>query len=459
MKATPIKELVASVHGTLHCGDSAAEVHSVSTDTRTIGVGSAFFALKGENFDAHDFLEKAVEEGASAIVVERVPEGVDFGAAAVVVVKDSLNALQAFAAWYIRQLDVEVVGVTGSNGKTSTKDFTRAVLSQKFKVRSTKGNLNNHIGLPLSVLSTEADDEVCVFEMGMNHPGEIAPLCQIAKPRIGIITNIGTAHIEYMGSREAIAEEKGALARSLPNDGVLVVSAACDYADYFRDHTRARIMVVGNGRGEVRAEELKMDSTGSEFMLVIDAQESQKVKLPVVGRHMVANALLAAGVGRTLGMTIQEIAAGLNEAGLTSGRLRSFDSGGVTVFDDTYNANPESMKAAIETLAELKVSNTSHRYVVLGKMAELGKHAASASREIGSLAAERGIAVMTLGDDARAISSAAAESGAEAVHFDTVDAAADWLQTSCVSGDAVLFKGSRAAAMERVMHKAFPTNN
>ncbi|MFC5050212.1 UDP-N-acetylmuramoyl-tripeptide--D-alanyl-D-alanine ligase [Rubritalea spongiae] len=459
MKTTPIEQLVASVHGTLYCGDSSTVVTSVSTDTRTIGAGSAFFALKGENFDAHDFLEKAVAAGAAAIVVERVPEGVDFGSAAIVVVQDSLTALQSFAAWYIRQLDVEVVGITGSNGKTSTKDFTRAVLGERFKVHSTKGNLNNHIGLPLSVLSAEEDDEVCVFEMGMNHPGEIAPLCQIAKPRIGIITNIGTAHIEYMGSREAIAEEKGALARSLPADGVLVVSAACDYADYFRDHTRARIMVVGNGRGEIRAEELKMDSSGSEFMLVADGEDAIRVKLPVVGRHMVANALLAAGVGRTLGMNIQEIATGLNRASLTSGRLRFFESGGVTIFDDTYNANPESMKAAIETLAELKVSGSAHRYVVLGKMGELGVHVADAYREVGSLAAERGISVLSFGDDARGISSAAAERGADAVHFNTIDAAADWLQSTCASGDAVLFKGSRAAAMERVMDKAFPTNN
>lgn len=456
MKTTPIQQLVNSVHGVLHCGDLATCVNSVSTDTRTIGDGSVFFALKGENFDAHDFLANAVNAGATALVVDRVPEGVDFGTAAVVVVKNSLNALQAFAAWYIRELDIEVVAITGSNGKTSTKDFTKAVLGEKFKVCATKGNLNNHIGLPLSVLSAEESDEVCVLEMGMNHSGEIAPLCQIAKPRVGIITNVGTAHIEFMGSRIAIAEEKGALARALPEDGILIVSAACDYADYFRDHTRARTMIVGNGRGELRAEELKMDSSGSSFLLVIDGQDSQQVKLQVVGRHMVANALLAAGAGHTLGMSIVEIARGLNKASLTSGRLRAFDSRGVTVFDDTYNANPESMKAAIEALSELKVSSGSNRFVVLGRMAELGKHAEQASREIGSLAAERGLGVMTLGDEAEAISLAATESGADAVHFETVDAAAEWLQSTCVSGDTVLFKGSRAAAMERVMNKAFP---
>ncbi|MFC4991102.1 UDP-N-acetylmuramoyl-tripeptide--D-alanyl-D-alanine ligase [Rubritalea tangerina] len=458
MKTTPIQQLVNAVHGRLHSGESAGVVTSVSTDTRTIGESSAFFALRGENFDAHNFIEKAAEAGASAIVVEHVPAGVNLGNSSVIVVKDTLNALQAFAAWYIRSLEIEVVAITGSNGKTSTKDFTKAVLGERFKVHATIGNLNNHIGVPLTVLATEEDDEVCVVEMGMNHSGEIAPLCQIAKPRIGIITNVGTAHIEYLGSRQAIADEKGALARALPADGVLIVSAACDYADYYRDHTQARTMIVGNGRGAVRAEELRMDHTGSEFLLVIDGQESQKVKLPVVGRHMVANSLLAAGAGHTLGMKIEEIAAGLNRASLTSGRLRSFESAGVTVFDDTYNANPESMKAAIETLSEVKVACSAQRYVVLGKMAELGKHADSASKEIGSLAAERGLGVMTLGDEARAISAAAAESGAQAVHFESIEDAAEWLQTTCVSGDAVLFKGSRAAAMERVMHKAFPTD-
>ena len=458
MKTTPIHQLAKSVHGDLHCGDANVSVTNVSTDTRTIGAGSAFFALKGENFDAHNFLDKAAAAGAAVLVVDRVPEGVDFGSAAVVVVEDTLNALQAFAAWYISQLDVTVVGITGSNGKTSTKDFALSVLSERFKVNATKGNLNNHIGLPLSVLSTEEDDEVCIFEMGMNHAGEIAPLCEIARPKIGIITNIGTAHIEFLGSQEAIAEEKGALARSLPDDGMLIVSAACKFAEYYRDHTRARKMIVGNGRGQVRAEALYMSSTGSVFMLMIDGEEPAKVELPVVGRHMVSNALLAAGAGHALGMTVSEIAAGLNKTVLTSGRLRSFEFSGITVFDDTYNANPESMKAAIETIAELRIPAEAQRYVVLGKMGEQGVHAAKAYQEVGALAAERGLGVMTVGEDAEAMSNSATESGADAVHFDTIEAAADWLQSTCVSGDAVLFKGSRAAAMERVMNKAFPTD-
>lgn len=455
MKTTTISELITVVHGTLYAGAATATFCAVSTDSRTVGSDAVFFALRGDRFDAHDFLDQVAGK-AQAVVVERVPEGVDFGTTAVVVVADALTALQAFAAWYRRSLSVEVVAITGSNGKTSTKDFTKAVLSEKFSVHATKGNLNNHIGLPLTVLELEEGHDVCVLEMGMNHTGEIEPLCQIALPRIGIITNIGTAHIEYLGSRDAIAEEKGALARSLPEDGVLLVSASCDYADQLGQRSRARTLVVGNGRGFVRAEELKMSGEGSEFMLVIDGQPSVRVHLPVVGRHMVTNALFAAGAGYTLGMTTAEIARGLSNTTLTSGRLRSFTKDGVVVFDDTYNANPESMKAAIETLAEIRVPVGSKRYVVLGQMAELGNYAEKAHQEVGVLAAERGLNVLTVGELASGIASAVNAQGGIVEHFIDIEEAAKWLRCRCREGDAVLFKGSRAAAMERVMHKAFP---
>lgn len=455
MKTTTISELVSAVHGTLSAGVATDAFCAVATDSRTVSGDAIFFALRGDRFDAHDFLGQVAGK-AAAVVVDRVPEGIDFGKTAVVVVADTLTALQAFAAWYRRSLGVDVIAITGSNGKTSTKDFTKAVLSEKFSVHATKGNFNNHVGLPLTVLELEEEHDLCVLEMGMNHSGEIEPLCQIALPRIGIITNIGTAHIEYLGSRESIAEEKGALARALPGDGVLLVSASCDFAEQLSQRSKARTIVVGNGRGAVRAEELRMSSTGSDFMLVIDGQSSVRVHLPVVGRHMVTNALLAAGAGLALGMTTEEIARGLSKTVLTSGRLRSFTKDGVVIFDDTYNANPESMKAAIETLAEIRVPEGAKRYVVLGQMAELGSHAVRANREVGELAAERGLNVLTVGELAADIASAVSVQGGSAEHFIDVEEAAEWLRHRCREGDAVLFKGSRAAAMERVMNKAFP---
>ena len=241
--------------------------------------------------------------------------------AAVIVVSDTLLALQKLAHWWRKQLDLPVVGITGSNGKTSTKDFTAAVLARKFRVSATRGNLNNHIGVPLTVLSTTPEHTAAVWEMGMNHSGEIAPLCEIARPKFGIITNIGTAHIEFLGSRDAIAEEKGMLARALPADGVLFIPAACDYHEYLRQRTKAHIIPVGNGRGLVRAEDLRFGQAARCSPSSSKASGSAEVMLPVPGKHMVTNALLAAGVGWKLGVPVGEIAAGLSAAGLTGGRL------------------------------------------------------------------------------------------------------------------------------------------
>lgn len=460
MNETAVRELLASVSGTIYQGVEDVLIESVSTDTRSIDSGCAFFALKGERFDAHDFLDKAVGRGAAVLVVSRVPEGVNLGNATVILVEDTLTALQQFAAWYRRTLDIKVIGITGSNGKTSTKDFTKSVIGEKFNVSATVGNFNNHIGLPLSILATEGEHEVCIWEMGMSNAGEIAPLCSIAQPDIGIITNIGTAHIEFLGSVEAIAEEKGELAKCLPENGTFIVSAACEYIDYFTKRTKAKTLIVGNGRGAVRADNLVMTALGSEFDLIIQDQEPIRVHLPVVGRHMVANALLAAGAGHALGMTAKEITTGLNKTSLTSGRLRAFDSNGVTIFDDTYNANPESVKAAIDTLSELTESGleAGEKYVVLGHMAELGEHGAAAHEEVGRLAARREIYTVSVGEAAAGITAGALAAGGKSKHFNQQEEAAKWLKDTCASGDVVLFKGSRSAVMEAVMNQAFSKN-
>ena len=454
---TPIDASTLARHagGEIAAGRGDACAHSVSTDTRSIAAGSVFFALRGERFDANDFAAQAIAAGASIVVVERWT-GADPGHAAVVRVPDSLAALQRFAAWYRRQRELPVVGITGSNGKTSTKDFTAAVLGRAYSVCATRGNLNNHIGVPLSVLSLEESHGAAVFEMGMNHAGEIAPLCEIAKPNLGIITNIGTAHIEFLGSRESIAEEKGSLARALPEDGVLFLPVGCDFHDYFKRRTKARVVTVGNGRGLIRAENLRQDEGRSHFTLVIDGKPSAEVELPVTGRHMVTNALLAAGTGWFLGMAPEEIAAGLSATVLTSGRLRRYVAGGVVVFDDTYNANPESMAAAIDTLAETPLPQAgSRRFAVLGRMGELGPHAAEAHLKVGRLAAERGLHVVAVGEGAEGI----AEGAGKAEHFPDGAAAAAWLAANARAGDAVLFKASRSAAIERVMRQAFPSQD
>lgn len=460
MNTYDIRELCEAMGGRLTAGTGAELVEGgVSTDTRTIPKGCLFFALAGERFDAHAFLDQAVAGGAAAVVVTHTPDGFEPGAVAIVEVGDTLVALQRLAYWYRRQLDVVVVGITGSNGKTTTKDFTAAVLEQRYQVHATEGNLNNHIGVPLTILAADDDDDILIVEMGMNHPGEIAPLCEIARPHIGIITNIGTAHIEFMGSREAIAEEKGALARALPEVGTLLVTAGCEFAEYFRARTHARTVAVGNGRGQIRAENLHLGAEGSEFDLVVDNAGRASVELGVSGRHTVNNALLAAGAGWALGLSAEELACGLEAARLTSGRLRRFEKNGITIIDDTYNANLESVRAALDVLSAYATQNGNTKTAVLGMMAELGTFGAEMHRQVGAHAAALGVTVVSVGEGAAGIAQGARAAGApEVEHFDDFNEAVGWLRERLHTGDVVLFKGSRAAAVEQIMSNLFPAS-
>ena len=355
-------------------------------------------------------------------------------------------ALQKLARWYREQLEVVVIGITGSNGKTTTKDFCASVIGQRHAVHATRGNLNNHIGLPLTLLEADDTDEVLVVEMGMNHPGEIAPLCEIAKPQIGIITNIGHAHIEFMGSKEAIAEEKGALARSLPEVGTLLITAGCEFAEYFSSRSSARSIPVGNGRGVIRAESLRTSGEGSFFDLVIDGERSSGVHLKVAGRHMVNNALLAAGAGWVLGLSPDEISRGLEVAPLTGGRLRCFERGGITIYDDTYNANPDSTKESIDLLSNYKKQTT----LVLGDMLELGKYKKKLHREVGEYANAKGIDfLLGYGDLTK---HTIASFGNNGFHFENEDDLKNYLKENITSKDVILIKGSRGMRMERFIN-------
>ena len=433
------------------CPDALAS-GGVATDTRTLSRGAVFFALRGENFDGDAFAGAALAAGAAVVVVRHWAAGEIPAGGAVIVVADTLLALQQLAVYWRKQLDLPVVAITGSNGKTSTKDFTAAVLARQFQVSATRGNLNNHIGVPLSVLATTPQHTAAIWEMGMNHPGELAPLCAITRPKFGIITNIGSAHIEYFGSRDAIAEEKSTLARALPADGMLFLPVTCDYHEYLRQRTKATLVPVGNGRGLIRAENLRFEAELTRFTLAIEGEAKADVILPVPGRHMVTNALLAAGAGWKLGIPPHEIAAGLAASQLTGGRLQHYTWQGVTIIDDTYNANPESMAAAIETLADTPVLNGARRFMVMGRMGELGAHGPDAHRQVGELAVQRQLTVIAAGPGTEDIALGARQ----ALHFPVLEDAAQWLAREVNPGDVVLLKGSRSATIERVMNAAFP---
>lgn len=426
----------------------------VCTDSRALPPHAVFFALGGEKFDGNLFAPEA-SRTAAAVVVSRAEPGMD-PSCAVILVDDTLAALQKLASWWRSNLNLTVVGLTGSNGKTSTKDLTASVLSQRFRTIATEGNLNNHIGVPLSILKAEAADEMAVWEMGMNHPGELAPLCAMTRPHIGIITSIGTSHIEYLGSRDNIAREKCTVAECLPENGHMIFPADCGYADMIRQSTRAACIDCGIDTGMVRAENLVSTEDGTRFTLSIPDFCREEVELPVHGRHMVTNALLAAAAGWVAGLAKEQIAAGLNRAKLTGGRLHCKQVNGILVVDDTYNANPDSMQAALRTVADIPC--TGRRFAVLGRMGELGTFSAEGHALVGRTAEQLHFDyVVSAGTDAAMITDAIpAGSATEALYLATPEEAADWLRTHVAPGDVVLFKGSRAARMEQVMNLTFP---
>src|SRR5947207_4091438 len=359
-------------------------VSNLSTDSRTVQPGDLFVALRGENFDGHKFVEQASERGAAGAMVEESWKGTTPKSFALIRVSDTLIGYQNLAANYRRSLPLKVIAITGSNGKTSTKDFLAATLSRGFRVTKTEGNFNNHVGLPQTMLAASASDEIAVWEIGMNHPGEIAALAKLAVPDVAIITNVGVAHIEFMGSREAIAEEKGALAEAVASNGTLILNADDSFSDSIAKRTSAKIVLAGIENGSVRAVDITQSSTGSEFTILEGAHRC-RAQLPVPGIHMVQNAMLAVAAGRVFGMSLEECAVGLASTPLTKASLQIRDIDGIQFIDDSYNANPDSMKAALRTLVEL--DSVGPRIAVLGEMGELGAESERGHREVGEAAA------------------------------------------------------------------------
>jgi len=437
--------------GAITQGKLTDTVYSVTTDTRAMKGGELYVALVGENFDGHDYAVQAAENGALCVLVERVPEGGIPDSCAVIRVDNTLRALQSLARRYRLHLSISAIGVTGSNGKTSTKDLIASVLGQEFEVTKTQGNLNNHIGLPLSILSADERHECAVWEMGMSNPGEIEKLAAIAQPDVGVITNVGVAHIEFMGSRDAIATEKGMLAEVIGERGVVVLPAEDDYADSIARRTSAKVTMCGFEAGEIRAQDVKIGADKSSFRIVTEENGEIDAEIGVPGKHMVSNALLAVAVGLHFGLKLPQIAAGLAAARLTGGRLESKEIHGVAFIDDSYNANPDSMRAAVQTLVAMGCQG--RRFAVLGSMAELGEHAAEEHAKLGRESIDAGVEfVISVGDLAKGITEGQGTvEGKEVKHFDNQKACAAFLKEHATTGDLVLVKGSRSSSMEEIL--------
>jgi UDP-N-acetylmuramoyl-tripeptide--D-alanyl-D-alanine ligase len=447
MQPRSLSTIAQVLAGELH-GSGQGEIHSVSTDSRRIKAGELFFALRGEHFDGHAFIARAAEAGAAGAVVDRLQPALSRFPQ--LLVSDALRALQKLAAWSRQELTTHFIGITGSNGKTSAKEMVAAVLGEQYRVLKTEGNLNNHIGVPLSLLRADEQHDYAVIELGMNHTGEIAALTALVRPEIGMITNIGLAHIEFLGSKQAIAAEKAVLAEQIPQNGTLILNANDDFTPWIAEKTRARVLQAGLGKGDLQANNLVHLPAGEHFSLRGPGFETH-VELPVVGQHMVENAVLAAALAYSIGMSPQSIAAGLRQTKIPGGRLKLQQLGRLILINDSYNANPDSMIAALRTAKNLPVSG--RRIAVLGRMGELGEQSIWGHQRVGQAAAELGFKLLvTVGEEAEVIATAAANRGLKntvpaADHASAISALSELLE----AGDVVLVKGSFSAQMDRVV--------
>jgi UDP-N-acetylmuramoyl-tripeptide--D-alanyl-D-alanine ligase len=452
MPALSIADLVKGTGGTLAAGSGQGTVTGVSIDSRTCAPGEAFFAIRGHHRDGHAFVADARARGVSAVVVMRGPDGLQLPADfPVIVVDDTTAALQRLAAYHRRRLGLAVVAITGSNGKTTTKELTAAVLARRFQVLKAAGSFNNQWGLPLTLLSLEPTHEAAVLELGMNAFGEIAALARLAQPSVGVVTLIAPAHLEGVGSLDGVQKAKGELVQAIPPDGVVVLNADDPLVLALARDARARVVTYGQApTADVRLADV--NARGDAIAFTVSARgAAATVHVPLAGRHNAWNATAALAVGLALGVPLPAAVEALADAHPLKGRLAWREAGGVRILDDTYNANPVSLRAALEAL---RVGGAGGRmWVVFGDMLELGPVSEAAHDDAGRwIAGLPAAGLATTGTASRRTAETARAAGCpEVATFATPEEAAAHAAARAVPGDRVLVKGSRGMRMERAV--------
>lgn len=431
-----LHQIAAIVGGSLV--GKEARIQGVTTDSRQDCQGKLFIALKGEQFDGHQFCQQAEQQGAAAMLVSQAVE-VDVPQ---VICKDSLQALQALATAWVRQTDVKVVGITGSNGKTTVKNMLYSVLSQRFRCMATRGNYNNEIGVPLTLLSIAQQDEVAVIEMGAAQVGDIHLLAEMAGPDIALVTNVSQAHIGRFGSEAEIAQGKGEIYQALGADGLAVVNADSPYAEQWMASLSTPCLTFG----EQEKADVRLIKQSQGYAIQLAQGETFVVQLPVLGHHNYLNACAVSAIASSMDMTAAEIAKGLADFEPEAGRLNSLKvSEQLQVIDDSYNANPASVKAAIEVLQE----QAKPTVLIVGDMAELGDAAINLHSDVGQYAQQQGVdQIYAVGQYAGAICQGN-ESRCQA--FDAVEKLMAYLSKQQIEQGTVLVKGSRSMRMERIV--------
>jgi UDP-N-acetylmuramoyl-tripeptide--D-alanyl-D-alanine ligase len=452
-----VGELADVVGGRIVAGRPDALIEAISTDTRRLPRGAMFWALKGERFDGAAFVADALAAGACGAVVAdtSVPaSGVWHGRdVTILAVADPLRALQDAATAYRARFAIPVIGVTGSNGKTTTKEMLAAILARRGDVLKTQGNLNNHIGVPLTLLGLSAAHHAAVVELGINHPGEMTRLCEIARPTVGVITNVGHAHLEGFGGIEGVARAKGELFAALPADGMALLNADDPRVAALRAHLRCESLTFGLRAADVTGHVREELARGGTRVEIRYGGSVVQCRIPVVGRHNASNAVAAAAAAIALGADLDTVRSGLESfrPALMRSELVSTPAG-IDVFNDAYNANPSSMERALETVGRLR--GAGRVWAVLGEMRELGEASEALHREVGRAAARASLdGLVAVGPAARWLADEAVKAGMPARAIAWVETASDALPVITAwsrPGDLVLVKGSRRVGLERV---------
>lgn len=453
-------ENIAKVCGGVYVGSpekKEQEVQGIVTDSRKVEEGFLFVPIKGARVDAHDFIDGVMEKGALCTLTERELGEKSFP---YIKVNSSLQAVKDIAEFYLKQLSIPVVGITGSVGKTSTKEMIAAVLEEKYNVLKTKGNFNNELGVPLTVFGLRPDHEIAVLEMGISDFGEMHRLAKIARPDTCVITNIGLCHLEFLKSRDGILKAKTEIFDFLESDGHVILNGDDDKLITVRDVKGIKPLFFGvdNHQG-VWADEIESKGLKGISCRIHAGEESFKVLIPIPGRHMVYNALAGTAVGLTYGMNMEEIKKGIESLQSLSGRFHIIETGNRTIVDDCYNANPVSMKASLDVLQDA----LGRRVAILGDMGELGKEEVEMHREVGVYAAARDIdKIICVGELAGDMAEAArlAAPTKDIVHFAKKEGLMEALPEMIRDGDTILVKASHFMEFEKVveMLKDFPCN-
>jgi UDP-N-acetylmuramoyl-tripeptide--D-alanyl-D-alanine ligase len=453
MRELNFGEIAEAVKGRLINGDARVRVRGVSTDSREVGPSDLFFPLIGENHDAHDFIGDVLRAGCKNFIVAREDAApADEHGANVILVADTTRALQDLARFYIRRFDVKKLAVTGSTGKTTTKDMLFHICEGRYKAAKSPANKNNEIGLPLSILGMAEDAEVAVFEMGMYRAGEIDLLADIVRPNVGVITNVGTAHIKNFESREGIQDAKLEIARYMGPQDTLIINTIGDNALHETVASGVYgLRKVGNtGKSDFILSGVRSDNDREISFFLEHGEDIQKFLIPILGIHNATNAALAVAAASCIGVSMTEAAKRL-ESFTLSNKLTG--KNGMKVIDDTYNANPDSMRAALDMLETVRGIR---KIAVLGDMNELGKKSAEYHRQIGAYAAGKDLGLLiAVGEKAAGIAEGAktANAALEILHFETKERAWDAMKGILTAGDVILVKGSRGMAMETLVKR------